>query len=101
MDKGEKTYTIAFTEEEIQIVHNVFNELTNKSLAKWTTLIPQEGEYRSQECFQQWLTTGKFHSIRMKLGRVLGIEKNYSNCGENGNGNERIEPIEVFRGFLK
>lgn len=100
MDK-EKTYTIEFTEEEMRIVHDVFNELTNESLAKWTTLIPQEGEYRSQECFQQWLTTGKFHSIRMKSGCILGIEKTHSNIEGDRNCNEKIESVKVFRGFLK
>ncbi len=101
MEKGEKTYTIEFTEEEIRIVHDVFNELTNESLAKWTTLIPQEGEYRSQECFQQWLTTGKFHSIRMKSECILGIEKTHSNRRGDSSGEEQKEAIEVFRGFLK
>lgn len=100
MDK-EKTYTVVLTEEEMRIVYDVFNELTNESLAKWTTLIPQEGEYRSQECFRQWLTTGKFHSIRMKSGCILGIEKTHSNIEGDRNCDEKIESVKVFRGFLK
>ena len=101
MDKGEKTYTIELTEEEVRIVHDVFNELSNESLEKWTTLIPQEGEYRSQECYQQWLTTGKFHSIRMKSGCALEQEKSHYNRREDGSGDEKKKAAEVFGGFLK
>ena len=99
MGKGEKTYTIELTEEEIQIVSDVFNELTNESLAKWTTLIPPEGEYRSQECFQQWLNTGKLQGIRAKVNSALKPDKNSSSV-EKSKDKGAAGSYEVFRGFL-
>lgn len=99
MGKGEKTYTIELTEEEMQIVSDVFNELTNESLAKWTTLIPSEGEYRSQKCFQQWLTTGKLQGIRAKISSALESGKNSSSVGKSED-KGTAGAYEVFRGFL-
>lgn len=99
MEKGEKKYTIELSEEEMQIVYDVFSEMTNASLAKWTTLIPEEGEYRSRECFHQWLTTGKLHNIREKIGFALEPGKNPSGDLKNED-NGTVGAYEVFRGFL-
>lgn len=63
------------TQTDFYIIHVVFDELTRKSLGKWTTLIPKEGKYRSTECFQQWLITGQFNNIRRKARIALGLEK--------------------------
>lgn len=99
MGKREKTYSIELTEEEMQIVSDVFNELTNESLAKWTTLIPPEGEYRSQECFQQWLATGQLQGIRAKISSALESNKNFSSDGKNKD-KGTAGAYEVFFGFL-
>lgn len=71
----DKIYTLIFTEEELQMVYDVFDELAKENLHQWTTLIPKKGEYRSTECYQQWLLTGKFNKIRRKASIALGYEE--------------------------
>lgn len=63
----ESGISVEFTKEELSIIYEVFNKLANRSLAKWTSLIPKDGEYRSEECFRQWILTGKLHRIRSKI----------------------------------
>lgn len=43
-NQQEKKIAVEFTEEELNIIHDVFDELTSESLRKWTTLIPEHGE---------------------------------------------------------
>lgn len=74
MDKEEKKYVIEFSKEELNLINDVFTELTCNSLEKWTTLLPPKGEYRSRECFQQWLITGMFNEVRYRAARALGLE---------------------------
>ncbi len=74
MDKEEKNYVVEFSEEELNMVHDIFDELTGRSLEKWTTLLPSKGEYRSEECFEQWQATGLFDDVRSKAARALGID---------------------------
>lgn len=102
MDKQEKTITVELTEEELNMIHDVFDELTRESLHKWTTLIPKEGEYRSTECFQQWLITGKFDDVRRKARIALGLEKPLTDeeLDEKIEKEEKIIPIELFRCIL-
>lgn len=70
----DKKYTVDFSEQELIMIYDVFSELTGKSLEKWTTLLPKKGEYRSSDCFQQWLMTGMFDDVRGKAARELGFE---------------------------
>lgn len=102
----DKTYTITLTEEEMMIVHDVFDELTRENLHEWTKLIPKHGEYRSTECFQQWLLTGKFNDIRHKASISLGYEEEKSEEQVLKEANEAIEKyereavIKIFEGKL-
>lgn len=99
----EKKITVEFTEEELNIIHDVFDELTGESLRKWTTLIPEHGEYRSTECFQQWLTTGKFDRIRRRSRIALGLEKELTEeeVKKQLDEAEKMIAVEVFRGILE
>ena len=67
----QKTYQLEVTEEELKLIHDVFKELTEENFHKWFTMIPNQGERRSEECFQQWLTTDKYNSVRHKANILL------------------------------
>lgn len=65
-----KTYNLELTEKELIIIHEVFDELTSKSLKQWTTYI-DNGEFGTTECNRQWDITGKINSIREKAEALL------------------------------
>lgn len=73
MKSNEESYSSEFTPEELRMIYDVFDNLANKSLEKWTTLIPEEGKYRSEECYRQWILTGKLHAVRVKAGKKIGL----------------------------
>lgn len=70
-----KLYQLEVTEYELQIIHDVFMELEGESLEKWTHLIPQNGEYRSTECFKSWLETGMFKAVCDRTAAALGYRE--------------------------
>lgn len=74
LEKKDKEYTIQFSINELNMIYDVFTELTGESLSKWTTLLPKLNEFRSSECFQQWLITGMFDAVRYKAAVILGLE---------------------------
>lgn len=70
-----KLYQLEVTEYELQMIHDVFTELEGKSLEKWISLIPRNGEYRSTECFKTWLETGMFKAICDRTAAALGYRE--------------------------
>lgn len=82
MEKREKSYAVQFSAEELHMIYDVFDELMGASLKKWTTLLPKVGEYRSSKCFQQWLITGMFDTVRQKAAAALRYEAPVSGKGE-------------------
>lgn len=82
MDK-EKKLVVNFTEEELQMIYDVFDELTTENLCKWTTLIQTKEAYKRTECFQHWLTTGMFDIVRLKAKNALEMEVSASKEKEN------------------
>lgn len=70
-----KLYQLEVTEYELQMIHDVFMELEQASLEKWTHLIPKKGEYRSTECFKSWLETGMFKAVCDRTGSALGYRE--------------------------
>jgi len=99
MGNNGKTITVKFIEEELNIIHDVFDALTKENLHQWTTLIPKEKEYHSAECFQQWLITGKFDGIRHKIRISLGLEKPLTDeeLDQQIKEAEKIISFEVFK----
>lgn len=70
-----KLYQLEVTEYELQMIHDVFTELEGESLERWTRLLPQNGEYRSTECFKTWLETGMFKAVCDRTGAALGYRE--------------------------
>lgn len=70
-----RLYQLEVTEYELQMIHDVFRELEEESLEKWTHLIPKNGEYRSTECFKSWLETGMFKAVCDRTAAALGYRE--------------------------